>query len=276
MRSDGSSKHCTNERLLAYLDAELPEVELRTVKAHVSRCWECRARMLKLDKSAQRFARAFVAQEFPGSGKQVEARDRFLKKVEQVEAMSLRRPEFRMTPRLSLRFAVGMALAVAPCLASLTVTPLRTFFADFPDLIWPPTAEETLDRAVQDRVDPCGRTVAGCGRRRGGDLGVGGLVQQPPAAGAVGPRAAGGVRGDLRARSRRLQEGGLCHVIQPPGNPGRFSVRVMTVEEAAQNLSSALEELDQRICRSTGASQQRVSAPRQKQTRLSLAWFGED
>lgn len=65
------------------------------------------------------------------------------------------------------------------------------------------------------------RPVAG----RGGDglscLGIGRLVQRPTAAGAIGHPLPTEFKAILRSRSMHARNGGLCHLVQPPGSPAR-------------------------------------------------------
>src|SRR6202035_5658695 len=74
----------------------------------------------------------------------------------------------------------------------------------------------------QSRGHPSARTVAvirGCRVR---DAGVGGLVQQSPAAGAHRQHPASRSRGTLLCHDRATRHGGVTQTKQPPANPGRF------------------------------------------------------
>src|ERR1700729_4219371 len=79
-------------------------------------------------------------------------------------------------------------------------------------------------RSLQSRGHPSARTVAvirGCRVR---DAGVGGLVQQSPAAGAHRQHPASRSRGTLLCHDRATRHGGVTQTKQPPANPGRFTV----------------------------------------------------
>ena len=83
-------------------------------------------------------------------------------------------------------------------------------------------AAESLNRPVQDRADPPPRTLARPGRRRARHLGMGRLVQPPPAAQRLRRRSTRRVRGtalpsDHRSESPRRGR------TEPPLNPGRFT-----------------------------------------------------
>ena len=77
-------------------------------------------------------------------------------------------------------------------------------------------------RSLQSRGHPSARTVAvirGCRVR---DAGVGGLVQQSPAAGDHRQHPASRSRGTLLCHDRATRHGGVTQTKQPPANPGRF------------------------------------------------------
>ncbi|MCU0245142.1 MAG: hypothetical protein MUC42_01125 [Bryobacter sp.] len=49
---------CSDERLMALLDGELPEREARHARLHLEACWECRARLAELEDNIHTVARA--------------------------------------------------------------------------------------------------------------------------------------------------------------------------------------------------------------------------
>jgi anti-sigma factor RsiW len=50
---------CSDERLIALLDGELPEREARPARLHLEACWQCRARLAELEANVHTVARAF-------------------------------------------------------------------------------------------------------------------------------------------------------------------------------------------------------------------------
>jgi hypothetical protein len=84
-------------------------------------------------------------------------------------------------------------------------------------------------RAVQDRADPPARPVEGHRRPRVRHLGVGRLVQPPPAPGAHWPPPTGRVRGRIPETGRPQL---LCstQATEPPMNPGRIRWWPMSTE----------------------------------------------
>jgi hypothetical protein len=77
-------------------------------------------------------------------------------------------------------------------------------------------------RPLQGRGNPSTRTMALLRGRRVRDVGVGGLVQQSPAAGAHRQHPAGRSRGTLLRHARRASHGGVTQTKRPPENPARF------------------------------------------------------
>lgn len=49
---------CTDDRLLALLDGELPDREARQVRRHLEACWQCRARLAEWEQDVHSVARA--------------------------------------------------------------------------------------------------------------------------------------------------------------------------------------------------------------------------
>jgi hypothetical protein len=78
-------------------------------------------------------------------------------------------------------------------------------------------------RSVQDGDHSPAWAMAPYRRCRIRDPGLGGLVQQPPAAGADWQYPAGRVGGGVLSSTERVGHGGLTQVKQSPGFPGRFS-----------------------------------------------------
>lgn len=73
-----SQKHFSDEVLLARVDGELPAGQEAVIDQHLQECWECRARLAQLEQQIQMLAAALDRQTFPGSGRAMDARRRFL------------------------------------------------------------------------------------------------------------------------------------------------------------------------------------------------------
>ena len=48
-------EHIDDERLLAFLDAEMDEVSRRTAQEHLDTCWDCRIRLGGVERSIENF-----------------------------------------------------------------------------------------------------------------------------------------------------------------------------------------------------------------------------
>jgi hypothetical protein len=74
-------KHSSDECLLALLDGELTVVGTLRTRAHLRACWECRARLARLEAAAQALAEARSASRFLPEGRIDAARQRFLSRT---------------------------------------------------------------------------------------------------------------------------------------------------------------------------------------------------
>lgn len=52
--------HCSDDRLIAFLDGELPENERREVARHLDRCWRCRPRVAELEEQVRHVHKVFA------------------------------------------------------------------------------------------------------------------------------------------------------------------------------------------------------------------------
>lgn len=106
-------RHCSDERLLAYLDGELSLPVAGRVRRHLDSCWHCRNRLGTLEEQARAVAAAFERQTYPGSRHIMDARDRFLADVDLAECVGSPEPTFLVSEfrrsRASLVFAVAAA-----------------------------------------------------------------------------------------------------------------------------------------------------------------------
>ncbi len=109
-----SLKHCTSEKLLAYLDDELAPAEWQELKGHLSACWRCRARAQELENGILKLAREFSGpHDFPDEWQIADAKNRFLKWRDSQDRSSM--ASFTLLPwRLSP--AIASAVAVV-CMA---------------------------------------------------------------------------------------------------------------------------------------------------------------
>jgi hypothetical protein len=106
-------RHCSDDRLLAFLDGELHGLaRLRTAR-HLRRCWECRAHLSGLEHQAESLARLMEKQTASQSGRTAEARAAFLAWKEEYErkAVAARRGSVPWA-RWSLA-AAGVCAAIA-------------------------------------------------------------------------------------------------------------------------------------------------------------------
>lgn len=77
-------KHCSDERLIAHLDGELPFYRRARVQKHLAECWQCRLRLSEIERQVLETTRAMADDPFPGPGRVAAARERFLQQADQV------------------------------------------------------------------------------------------------------------------------------------------------------------------------------------------------
>jgi hypothetical protein len=86
-------KHFSDECLIAHLDGELPFYRRPLVRRHLAACWPCRLRLDEIEKQVLAVTRAMEKDAFPGPDRVVDARLRFLRAAEKIDAESASRPE---------------------------------------------------------------------------------------------------------------------------------------------------------------------------------------
>ena len=132
------AKHCTSEKLLAYLDSELSASEYKKVKEHLSACWACRAEAEEIQADILRLAREFAAaDDFPNRRQIADARQRFLDWRESREQASSDRFALLSWPSFSPAVVASLIICAA-LLATFTFWPSRH-----------PQASRVLARAEQ-------------------------------------------------------------------------------------------------------------------------------
>jgi Putative zinc-finger len=133
-----AAKHCTSEKLLAYLDNELTASEYKRVREHLSSCWACRAEAEEIQTSILRLARELAAaDDFPNRRQIADARQRFLDWRESREQASSNRFALLSWPSFSPAVVASLIICSA-VLAAFTFWPSRH-----------PQASRVLARAEQ-------------------------------------------------------------------------------------------------------------------------------
>src|SRR5579871_1897882 len=79
MRMSRSREHLDDEHLLAYLDGEMNNTQMRAVRSHLDLCWECRSAIAELEAQAEAVSRLLTERSNDAIARSVHARDRFLR-----------------------------------------------------------------------------------------------------------------------------------------------------------------------------------------------------
>jgi hypothetical protein len=103
-------RHCSDERLLAMLDAEMDAASRRTIARHLQSCWKCREQLCKLENEFRSLSRSWGDTGLVSSGEVDQARNRFLAWT-RTQAFEFRR-DVRLRMRLSAIFRVPVMAAV--------------------------------------------------------------------------------------------------------------------------------------------------------------------
>ncbi len=106
-------KHCTDERLLAWLDGEQNVVSAALTRRHLQVCWECRSRMARLEAAAHGLSQARGHSRFLGADRVEAARVRVLQRMESRRGAAAsplwrRAPAYPLLGSLCLAGAVGL------------------------------------------------------------------------------------------------------------------------------------------------------------------------
>src|SRR5437016_12567002 len=102
-------KHCSDERLLAYVDSELPGRTADKTARHLAVCWQCRARLDEMEHQAYAVARALSDDSFLHPLHMVDVNERL--------AVAQREYERTLASQISLRSRLrpGWSWAAAAC-----------------------------------------------------------------------------------------------------------------------------------------------------------------
>ena len=79
MRTPKFSKHLNEEALLAYLDGELPNSRIRSVRSHLTSCWNCRSVLADLETQAEAVSRLLSVQLDSEIDRSIRGKERFLR-----------------------------------------------------------------------------------------------------------------------------------------------------------------------------------------------------
>jgi hypothetical protein len=107
-------KHCSDERLLAYVDGELPGRTADKTARHLAVCWQCRARLDEMEHQAYAVARTFSDESFLHPLYMAEVKERL--------TAAQREYEHRLASQIPVRFRVSAgwwAAAACACMGLL-------------------------------------------------------------------------------------------------------------------------------------------------------------
>ena len=79
MRTPKVTKHPNEEVLLAYLDGELSNPLIRSVRDHLTSCWRCRSVLADLETQAEAVSRLLSVQSDSEIDRSIRGRERFLR-----------------------------------------------------------------------------------------------------------------------------------------------------------------------------------------------------
>jgi anti-sigma-K factor RskA len=108
-------KHCSDERLIAHLDGELPFYRRARVQKHLAACWQCRLRLSEIERQVLETTRAMEEDPFPGPDRVAAAREQFLDRADQTaeRVFRARRPRHTTAWRWLAPAAAGAAALAA-------------------------------------------------------------------------------------------------------------------------------------------------------------------
>lgn len=101
------SEHPDDDRLLAYLDGELSNAQIRSVRDHLRACWTCRSALAELESQVEAISRLLSAKRRFESGRLSQAKEGFLRWRIALEAR--RRPFFECRKHCQLGGTARMA-----------------------------------------------------------------------------------------------------------------------------------------------------------------------
>jgi anti-sigma factor RsiW len=155
-------KHCSDERLLAHADGELPVWRAPFVKWHLNLCWDCRNRLHELEAQTQRLAKAFRSDTLLGPERTYRARERFLAWRHAFEQHS--GPGASVAPRSFARVALLASVCLIAGISMLGWLGAERKEIAAADLLAQTTAAELLraDGALARIIEADGIVLAVC------------------------------------------------------------------------------------------------------------------
>jgi anti-sigma factor RsiW len=79
MQRERSRKHSTDEELLAFLDGEMPNTQMRAIRTHLKACWKCRSALAELESEAEAISTLLANNTKDGIERSAQAREEFLR-----------------------------------------------------------------------------------------------------------------------------------------------------------------------------------------------------
>jgi anti-sigma factor RsiW len=79
MRISRLREHLSDENLLAYLDGELSNGQMRTIRSHLLICWQCRSVLSELESQAEAVSQLLSAHSKYDMDRSVRAKEKFLR-----------------------------------------------------------------------------------------------------------------------------------------------------------------------------------------------------
>ena len=78
MRSNRPFEHLNDDQLLAYLDGEMSNAQMRAIRNHLRICWKCRSVLAELEAQAEAISRLLLARTNVDAERSDRAKERFL------------------------------------------------------------------------------------------------------------------------------------------------------------------------------------------------------
>jgi anti-sigma factor RsiW len=109
MPTHRTSEHPNEEALLAYLDGELSNSRIRTVRDHLKSCWKCRSVLADMESKAEAVSRLLSVQTDSDFDRSIRAKERFLRWRDSFEKRRL----FLFPKRHSILFTEALRVGLA-------------------------------------------------------------------------------------------------------------------------------------------------------------------
>jgi anti-sigma factor RsiW len=78
MRSNRPFEHLNDDQLLAYLDGEMSNAQMRAIRNHLRLCWKCRSLLAELEAQVEAISRLLLARTKVDADRSVQAKEKFL------------------------------------------------------------------------------------------------------------------------------------------------------------------------------------------------------